>query len=1108
MRLNKEEKVDFKKLRISNFKSFVDPVEVNIGKGLTGVVGPNGCGKSNLVEALRWAMGETSYKSMRTSAMDDVIFSGTENRPPRNFAEVSLVLDNKERNAPKDYNNDEIVEVTRRIERESGSAYRINGKDIRARDVQMLFADVSTGARSPSLVRQGQIDELISQKPEQRRRILEEAAGISGFHVRRHEAELRLNAAQTNLERLDDVLKELSSQMRSLKKQAREANRYKSLSEEIRKAQSVVLAVKYEVINKQLSESKNQFSEAVKDHQETIREVASLNSEEIKLQAELTPLRENAAKDSAKLQRLVIEMEGLDKEFLRQKERALELSEFIQSTKSQLVRENEILTDLKDLLAKQGDNEFNIQKKYDTEKSIEGRTEDLIKNNILLEEFSSIYSKQENIKKIISSDNDLKESILSQIKRENNLLDDLGSTIDDSHIEGKTSNEKEQAIRSEIEVKIKELKKNEDFIGSMVAIYSQKEALKSIIVESYDNDDTLIDKLNVTPGYENALDALLGDELYYSTNEKNPIYWKLLDEIEEGHELPSSCEPLSNYVKGSDALKRRLNQTGIINKEDGMKLISRLKYGQRLVSKEGDLWRWDGLVVTSTSSSSASERLQNRNQLEDTIKSIDEFEKKYIGIDNIKEKSTEIQNDITNLKIELDRINNEIKNKDDLDKKILSTKQELSNLNSKLAEFNKNSLENLQQLESVNTSIVEFETKYKNISDLKQKSDEIRDSITKLKIDLDRINTEISSKNDLNKKIPQTENQILELNNRLKSLEDEKLKNLNLPNEIEDKRNSLQTLIEESKILNSKSEDEFIKLENTLSDIRNRVRSTSEKEAQDRELKGRLEILSQSNNERMSEVKSLINKELNINAHELIKLTNFSNENPMPTETAAEDNYERFKNERELLGGVNLRADFELKEIQERFDETKSEREDLDRAISELKKGITGLNQESRERMRLAFDEVNSKFQEVFKKLFGGGNAQLNFVDSDDPLEAGLEMLAQPPGKKLKSMDSLSGGEKALTATSLIFAVFLTNPSPICVLDEVDAPLDDANVERFCNLIDEMSKSVNTRFLIITHHALTMSRMDRLFGVTMQEKGVSQLVSVDLSTAEKFRKLA
>jgi chromosome segregation protein len=339
-------------------------------------------------------------------------------------------------------------------------------------------------------------------------------------------------------------------------------------------------------------------------------------------------------------------------------------------------------------------------------------------------------------------------------------------------------------------------------------------------------------------------------------------------------------------------------------------------------------------------------------------------------------------------------------------------------------------------------------------------------------------------------------------------LEDEKLKHLNLPNEIEEKRNSLQTLIEKSKILKSNSEDQFINLENKLADIRDRIRSTSEKEAQARELEGRLEILSQNNNDRLDEVKSQINKDLNINVDELIKLTNFSDENPMPSETSAEESYERFKNERELLGGVNLRADFELEEIQDRFEETKSEREDLDKAISELKKGIAGLNQESRERMRLAFDEVNNKFQEVFKKLFGGGNAELNFVDSDDPLEAGLEMLAQPPGKKLKSMDSLSGGEKALTATSLIFAVFLTNPSPICVLDEVDAPLDDANVERFCDLIDEMSKSVNTRFLIITHHALTMSRMDRLFGVTMQEKGVSQLVSVDLSTAEKFRKLA
>ena len=1099
--------MDFKKLRISNFKSFVDPVEVNIGKGLTGVVGPNGCGKSNLVEALRWAMGETSYKSMRTSSMDDVIFSGTENRPARNFAEVSLVLDNKERNAPNEYNNDDVVEVTRRIERESGSAYRINGKDIRARDVQMLFADVSTGARSPSLVRQGQIDELISQKPEQRRRILEEAAGISGFHVRRHEAELRLNAAHTNLERLDDVLKELSSQMRSLKKQAREANRYKSLSEEIRNAQSVVLAVKYATINEQLDESKKQFNNAIRKHQEAVKEVASLNSNEISLQSELAPLREKVTVDSAKLQRLLIEMEGLDKEILRQKERSGELSRFIDSTTSQLARENDILKDLKDLLSRHGDNEINIKRKQGLENSISNRANDLIKNNTLLSDFSNIYSKKENIEKIISSDNDLKQNILSQIKRENDLLADLSISID-SDVEKNTIKEKEKIITEEIETKVTHLKENDDFVNKMISIYSQKETLSRVIGASFNTNDSLIDELNVKPGYENALDALLGDELYYSINDKEPVYWKSLDEFVDNADLPDGSEPLSKYVTGSSAIKRRISQTGIVAKENGIKLISKLKYGQCLVSKEGDLWRWDGLVAASKSSSSAAERLQNRNQLEDILKTIDEFEEKFKSINTIKEKSIKIQNDITNLKIELDRVNTEINNKVNLDKKISLSKEELSSLNSRLVDFNKDSLENLEQLDVINASIIDFEAKFKTIDSVRDESEKIQDDITKFKIELDRINSEISNKDDLDKKIPETENQILELDTRLKSLKDEKSKIIDLPDEVENKKNSLQTLIEKSKILKSSSEDNFIKLENQLNEIRIKAKDAAEKEAQARETEGRLEIFSQNNNDKIKEVESLINKELNINFDELIKITNFSDDNPRPSEINAEQNYERFKNERELLGGVNLRAEYELEDIQERFDETKSEREDLDKAISELKKGISGLNQESRERMKLAFEQVNSKFQEVFKKLFGGGNAELNFVDSDDPLEAGLEMLAQPPGKKLKSMDSLSGGEKALTATSLIFAVFLTNPSPICVLDEVDAPLDDANVERFCDLIDEMSKSVNTRFLIITHHALTMSRMDRLFGVTMQEKGVSKLVSVDLSTAEKFRKLA
>ena len=572
--------------------------------------------------------------------------------------------------------------------------------------------------------------------------------------------------------------------------------------------------------------------------------------------------------------------------------------------------------------------------------------------------------------------------------------------------------------------------------------------------------------------------------------------------------MPEKCQPLSNFVKGSKFIIRRLKQTGLVKKDDGNKLVSDLKYGQRLVSKEGDLWRWDGLIVLSSSGSPALDRLQQRNKLVEILKSINEFEIEFGSIEKLREKSDLLQESITTSKIDLDRINTEINNKDDIEKMIIKSKDELSLLNSKLENFDNENKNNLEQLDEISKSINEFEIEFGSIEKLREKSDLLQESITTSKIDLDRINTEINNKEDIEKKIPNSIELISSLEKRIENFKNEKDNYMNLPEEIDKNKNTLNTLIERASIKKFDSEDKLINLENKINEIRLHQREATEKEAQLRESEGRLEILLQNNTEKKKEIDSQIVRDLKLDNDQLLKLVNFNDDNLRPDELTAEQNFERFKNERELLGGVNLRADDELKEVQDRFDQTKSERDDLDAAISKLKIGISELNQESRERMKLAFDEVNDKFQSVFKKLFGGGNAELNFVDSDDPLEAGLEMLAQPPGKKLKSMESLSGGEKALTAISLIFAVFLTNPSPICVLDEVDAPLDDANVERFCDLIEEMSKNVNTRFLIITHHALTMSRMDRLFGVTMQEKGISKLVSVDLKTAEKFRNLA
>lgn len=1098
--------MDFKKLRISNFKSFVDPVEVNINEGLTGVVGPNGCGKSNLVEALRWVMGETSYKSMRTDAMDDVIFSGTENRPARNFAEVSLILDNKDRNAPNDYNKEDNIEIIRRIERESGSAYRVNGKDIRARDIQMFFADVSTGARSPSLVRQGQIDELISQKPEQRRKILEEAAGISGFHVRRHEAELRLNAANNNIDRLDDVLKELSSQIRSLRKQAREATRYKTLSEEIRNAQAVVLAVKLELINEELDDSNKKYNDAKKNHQDTINSLSRINTEEIQLVDELKPLKEKSASDAAKFQRLIIEMEGLDKELMRQEQRIIELDDFILSTSSQLERENEILIDLKNSLSAYSNTEEKIKKKSQIQIQIDENLSLLKANNEKINNFSSKYSQKENLEKITDNNKEIIDSILSQIKREKDYHDSLNN-LSKSENNLDSLSQKDNQIRELINKKTDELNQNESLINNIVDLYSQKNVLEKLLGSSLHVKNSLIDKLEVEPGFENALDALLGDELYYSVDNDQPIHWEYLGDFSEELSLPKNCEPLSSFIKGSNVVNRRLRQTGLVKKEDGQKLMSDLNFGQRLVSKEGDLWRWDGLVVSSSSSSSAVKRLQQRNKLDEINQSIKDFEIKHEDIEKLRKKSSDIQESITNSKIELDRVNTQIDAKEDNAEKIIKSKNELSILNNKLEEFNSESNDNLKQLAEIKSSIDSFEIEFGGIEKLRKIGEEYQETITTLKIDLDRISTEIESKGDIEKKIPQAIDLISSLEERIQNYKNEKNNYTSLPEEIDKKKNTLNSLIEKARLEKLASEDKLTDLENKINSMRSKQRDVVEQEAQHRESEARLETLLQNNREKKDEIISQIDRDLKLNNNQLLELVNFSEDNPRPDEITAEQNFERFKNEREVLGGVNLRADDELEEVQDRFDETKSEREDLDAAISKLKKGISGLNQESRERMKLAFNEVNEKFQNVFKKLFGGGHAELNFVDSDDPLEAGLEMLAQPPGKKLKSMESLSGGEKALTAISLIFAVFLTNPSPICVLDEVDAPLDDANVERFCDLIEDMSKSVNTRFLIITHHALTMSRMDRLFGVTMQEKGISKLVSVDLKTAEKFRKI-
>ena len=878
--------MDFSKLRLSSFKSFVEPIEIDIKDGLTGVVGPNGCGKSNLVEAIRWVMGEASYKSMRASSMEGVIFQGTQNRPSRNSAEVSLVLNNKDRDAPHMCNDTDLIEVTRRIEREAGSVYKLNGNDIRARDIQMLFADASTGARSPSLVRQGQIQELIDQKPNERRRILEDAAGISGLHVRRHEAELRIKSAETNIDRLDDILKELSSQVRSLNKQSREANRYKNISEKIRETEVLLLGLKYKSIDTECKENEERLHSLNVEHQNIVRNISNKKTEELNIQEELPKLKREANESSAILQRLIIEMERFDNDQIQSERRGQELDDLITTTNLQLKREIQILDDINNNAI--GD----------------GRGDDFNEDEIKL-----------NIEK--------KESLIIDIEKQ---------------------------------------------INDLTKLLAEKDALEGLIGDNVDATNSLIENLEVKPGYEKALDALLGDELYHSLDMKTDIHWRKNLISENTQSLPDGCKPLLNYVKGSDVLIERLSQTGVVDKEDGEVVFSKLSYGQRIVSKEGDLWRWDGLVVSAGAPGSAAERLGQRNRLIEIYEEIKEFENNFGDIKGLKAQVSDAHNDLSDLRLSYEKL-----------------------------KLNK-----------------------KNIAEVAKRKDVAMEQTSILK-------------------------------NRIKKFEDEKISFDKEPEDIDTKKIDLSEKISTSRKKANEDNDKLTELENDLRNVTLKIRKLSDDESSLREGKGRIEVSLESNKERLLEIIDLIEKEHKQNSSNFIEKLDVSLEHE--DEDEMQLTIDRLKRERDDLGGVNLKAEEEAEEIKERISEIKTERDDLVEAIKKLRTGINDLNKEGRQRMQRAFHEVNEKFQDVFKKFFGGGNAELQFIDSDDPLEAGLEVFAQLPGKKLIEMSSLSGGEKGLVSLSLIFAVFLTNPSPICVLDEVDAALDDSNVEKFCDLI-------------------------------------------------------
>ena len=796
--------MEFKKIQLNGFKSFADKTNFLIEDGLTGIVGPNGCGKSNIVESLRWVMGETSAKSMRGSGMEDVIFSGTSNKASKNIAEVAVSIANENNDGPIQFRELNQVNVRRKIEKDKGSKFYINDKEVRARDAQMFFADLSTGAHSPSIISQGRIGALVTAKPTDRRAILEEAAGISGLHVRRHEAELRLNAAENNLKRADELRRQQEKQLANLQKQAEEATKYKNISDEIKKIESGLYYLKLLEIDKEIrveNEINKEAEGEVSGFNNKISDIENLIKSETD---KVAPLREKNIENLSKIQRLNLELQGLDKEKTRIQDEIENIKKSIQTLEEDVGRENGIVIDA--------------------------------------------------------------NSNEKRLKEEKNELIEIDSKYYETE---KQSNEDLNGAKSKLKFEI-------DKVKELISLQKNDEAINVL-----DNCKVIIEE------YADS----------YSKNQ--------------------------NIKKDSIKRNERIN---VIDKE---------------------IQSWKNLL--SNSEKMVTELSERKNKL--------------------------------NLQLE--------------------------------------TLDNQPKLQA-------------------EKKGQISEGL--------RISEKEKNENEV--------------------------------------------------VINS--------IDEKIETLRSQLNEIQEQSIQIRERKASSGATIEGLRKRKNDLVDRINSELNLTEDNILENSNLFGKEELPDAVNQEDLLDKKKQEREKLGSVNLKADEETNKYEIEIKKMEKDRSDLVTAIVKLKDSINELNQKGRERLIEAFEKVNRKFNEVYTKLFNGGNAKLELVDSDDPLEAGLEMLVSPPGKRLQSITLLSGGEQALTALSLIFAVFLTNPSPICVLDEVDAPLDDANVTRFCNLLEELTKITNTKFIIVTHHALTMSKMNRLYGVTMPEKGISQLVAVDLQKAESM----
>jgi chromosome segregation protein len=1145
----------FNRLRLSGFKSFVEPTELIIEPGLTAIVGPNGCGKSNLFDALRWVMGEARPTSVRGSEMDDVIFAGSTARPARNMAEVTLAIDNSDRTANPPYDHFDTIEVSRRIEREAGSVYRINGRDVRQRDVQIFFADASTGASSTAFVRQGQISQLISQKPLARRAILEEAAGITGLHQRRHEAELRLRAAEANLSRLDDVIREVEGQLQSLKRQARQASRYRNLSGHIRRAEALAHHLRWTAAQLRAKAAAEALAAAAAVVASCTEQAAHASTVQADAAAALPPLRQAEAEKAAALHRLVLEREALDAAEARARELAQSLRQRIAQTAQDIERERTLHGDAETAAAALA------AEANELEAAQQRADQDIVEEETRAAELNEALAEAERLLEGLTSE--LAERNARQVSLEHSrkvaaeLADTSGQQLGEAEArlaaamegaadapdvraaeaaaeEARSLARTAAAAEAEARAKLIEAEQTEQQTRAPLEeaerevqrLAAEAKALSELLLpEGQGLWPPLIDAVTVQPGYEAALAAALGDDLQAPQDEAAPHHWRDLGAFDETTPLPESAKPLADFVTGPSALSRRLAMTGVVFPDQGSALQKDLKAGQRLVSPRGDLWRWDGYCASADAPSAAAVRLSQRNRLaalEEEIARAKEVRAAAFGEYSATKAAAEAAREAARHAEQEERRHEHaiIAAQDESTKAVRAAAERASRLASLEAEIRRllqsrdTARDAEQQAAQALTELGDGTALAQSVANARERTSEARAASANAHSALDGLKRDGEARGRRLAVIAgerarwqgrraAAADQIAELDRRSVELGEELVAAEALPQAIAEKRGALLDAIGVAETARNQAGDTRAEAENRLAEADKVAKAADHALAVAREERAREEALLEGAEARIAELSDRIRDELDIAPDELAERAEIKDGEEFPPLEQAEKRVEKLKQEREQLGGVNLRAEEEAGEHEQRLATMTADRDDLIGAIERLRRGIQSLNREGRERLLVSFEKVNANFHTLFAKLFGGGEAKLAFTESDDPLEAGLEIYARPPGKRLQSLSLLSGGEQALTAIALIFAVFLVNPAPVCVLDEVDAPLDDANVERFCNLLDEMTHITETRFLVITHHALTMSRVDRLFGVTMAERGISQLVSVSLAEAER-----